>query len=73
MTANFEISGGYSRVTKSRLQKKIEFFVNQELPRLIEKGYVTEFRNVTKNSNVLVPQPGRALTGEGNIESENAN
>ena len=38
LTANFEISGGYSRVIKSRLQKKIEFFVNQELPLLLKKA-----------------------------------
>jgi hypothetical protein len=56
--ANSEISGGYSRVIKSRLQKKIEVFVNQELPILIEKGYVdvTEFRNVTENCNAIVAQ-----------------
>lgn len=45
-------------------QKKIQLFIKQELPLLIEKGYVppvTEFRNVTENSNGLVAQPGRAL------------
>ena len=58
MTANSEVSEGYSRVIKSRLQKKIEVFVNQELPILIEKGYldVTQFRNVTENRNALVAQ-----------------
>lgn len=60
--ANSEISGDYSRVIKSRLQKKLEVFVNQELPILVRKGYldVTEFRNVTENCNVsnpLVAQP----------------
>jgi hypothetical protein len=62
LTANSEISGGYSRVIKSRLQKKLEVFVNQELSILVEKGYldVTEFRNVTENCNALVAQPGRA-------------
>ncbi len=61
LTANSELSGDYSRVIKSRLQKKLEMFVNQELPILVEKGYldVTEFRNVTENRNVLVAQPGR--------------
>ena len=62
LTANFEISGGYSRVIKSRLQKKIQRFAMEELPILVEKGYldVTEFRNVTENCNVsnpLVAQP----------------
>jgi hypothetical protein len=55
LTANSEISGGYSRVIKSRLQKKIEVFVSQELPILVEKGYldVTEFRSgsVAENCN----------------------
>jgi hypothetical protein len=63
LTASSEINGGYSRVIKSRLQKKLEVFVNQELPILVEKGFldVTEFRNVTENSNTLVAQPGRGL------------
>jgi hypothetical protein len=63
LTANSEISGGYSRVIKSRLQKKLEVFVNQGLPILVEKGYldVTEFRNVTENCNTHVAQPGRGL------------
>ena len=56
--ANSEVSGGYSRVIKSRLQEKLEIFVNQELPILIDKGYldVTEFCNVTENRNALVAQ-----------------
>ena len=63
LTANSEISEGYNRVIKSRLQKKLEVFVNQELPILVEKGYldVTEFRNVTENCNIQVAQPGRGL------------
>ena len=50
---------GYDRVIRSRLNKNVQQFVSQELPLLIEKGYVTEFRNVTENSNALVAQPGR--------------
>ena len=63
LTANSEISEDYSRVIKSRLQKKLSVFVNQELPILIEKRYldVTKFRNVTEKCNTLVAQPGRAL------------
>jgi hypothetical protein len=55
---NSVISGSYSRVIRSRLQKKLKVFVNQELPMLVEKGYleVTEFRNITENSNALVAQ-----------------
>jgi hypothetical protein len=36
-----EFSKGYSYTTKSRLLKKLELLVNQELPILIEKGYLT--------------------------------
>ena|SRR5918999_4524953 len=47
---------GYDRVIRSRLNKKIQQFVNQELPLLMEKGYVnvTEFRDssVTENRNM---------------------
>ena len=74
LTTSSEISGGYSRVIKSRLQKKLEVFVNQELPILVEKGYldVTEFRNVTGNCNALVAQPGRArLSFENTRNNEN--
>jgi hypothetical protein len=33
-----QFNEGHRRVIKSRLQKKLEFFVNQEFPLLIEKG-----------------------------------
>ena len=58
LTAKQEFNDGYIRVIKSRLQKKVEDFVNQELPLLVENGYlnVTQFRNVTENSNALVAQ-----------------
>jgi hypothetical protein len=36
-----EFSKGYSYTTKSRLLKKLELLVNEELPILIEKGYLT--------------------------------
>jgi hypothetical protein len=47
--------GDYSRVIKSRLQKKLDVFVNQELPVLVEKGYldVTEFRSVIETVTIL--------------------
>jgi hypothetical protein len=54
LSADLQISDGYCRTMRSRLHKKVQAFVNQELPLLIEKGYVTEFRNVTENSNALV-------------------
>jgi hypothetical protein len=60
LTTNRQFNDGYIRVIKSRLQKKIEVFVNQELPILVEKGYldITEFRNVTENCYALVAQAG---------------
>jgi hypothetical protein len=48
---------------KSRLNKKLKVFVDQELPLLLEKGYlsdIAEFRNVAdfyNTSNSLVAQP----------------
>jgi hypothetical protein len=36
-----EFSKGYSYTTKSRPLKKLELFINQELPILIEKDYLT--------------------------------
>jgi hypothetical protein len=68
LTAKQEFNDGYIRVIKSRLQKKVEDFVNQELPILVEKGYlnVTQFRNVTENRNALVAQ-----LAEGSFTSHN--
>jgi hypothetical protein len=40
---------------KSRLNKKLKVFVDQELPLLIEKGYlsnIAEFRNIAENCNI---------------------
>ena len=67
-----QFSNGYSRTIKSRLQKKIERFASEELPLLIEKGCldVTEFPNVTENSNALVAQRGRALAWDSNNEKK---
>ena len=58
--SGLQISDGYSRVIKSRLQKKIERFANEELPLLIDKGFtqsktlaasdVTGFSSVTKKT-----------------------
>jgi hypothetical protein len=48
---------------KSRLNKKLKVFVDQELPLLLEKGYlsdIAEFRNIAdfrNTSNSLVAQP----------------
>ena len=52
---NHRFNPGYRRVIRSRLHKKIEVFVKEELPLLVEKGLlgVTEFRNVTENCNAL--------------------
>ena len=50
---------------KSRLHKKLRVFVDQELPLLLQNGYlsnIAEFRNIAdfRNiSNSLVARPGR--------------
>lgn len=52
---------------KSRLHKKLKVFVDQELPLLLENGYlsdIAEFRNIADFRNAsaaLVAQPGRGL------------
>ena len=52
---------------KSRLNKKLKVFVDQELPLLLENGYlsdIAEFRNIAdfrNTSTALVGQLGRAL------------
>jgi hypothetical protein len=63
LTSKRQFSDGYSRIIKSRLQKKIERFASEELPLLIDKGllpssildanFVKKFRNgsVTENCN----------------------
>jgi hypothetical protein len=76
LTAKQEFNDSYTRVIKSRLQKKLTVFVNQELPILVEKGYldVTEFGNVTENHNALVAQlaeRGFAYNCQNEIDNEN--
>jgi hypothetical protein len=58
----------YRYTIKSRLQKKVQQFAREELPLLVEQGYLdlTEFCKVelTENckvSNALVAQAGREL------------
>jgi hypothetical protein len=52
---------------RSRLNKKLRRFVDQEMPLLLEEGYlsdIAEFRNIAdsrNSSNALVAQPGREL------------
>jgi hypothetical protein len=52
---------------KSRLNKKLKVFLDQELPLLLSKGYlsdIAEFRNIVdfrNTSMTLVAQPGRGL------------
>ena len=62
---------GYSRVIKSRLHKKVQQFISQELPLLVQNGYVTKFCNVTENSNVEPTCPfGHGEVSNFNIISE---
>ena len=52
LTSNRQFDDDYSYIIKSRLVKKINQFANQELPLLIEKGYLTEFCKLTDNRKV---------------------
>jgi hypothetical protein len=52
LTSNRQFDDDYSYTIKSRLVKKINQFANQELPLLIEKGYLTEFCKLTDNRKV---------------------
>jgi hypothetical protein len=52
LTSNRKFDNDYSYTIKSRLVKKLHQFINQELPLLIEKGYLTEFCKLTDNCKV---------------------
>jgi hypothetical protein len=65
LTANRQFSEDYRYTIKSRLQKKVQQFAREELPLLVEQGYLelTEFCKVelTENckvSNAFVAQAG---------------
>jgi hypothetical protein len=66
---------------KSRLNKKLKVFVDQELPLLLEKGYlsdIAEFRNIADFRNApngLVAQPAErgfvtSINGNNNDDNE---
>jgi hypothetical protein len=44
---------------KSRLRKKLKVFVDQELPLLLEKGYLSDIADFRDTSAALVAQLGR--------------
>jgi hypothetical protein len=52
LTSNRKFDNDYSYTIKSRLVKKLHQFINQELPLLIEKGYLTELCKLTDNCKV---------------------
>jgi hypothetical protein len=52
LTSNRQFDSDYSYTIRSRLAKKINQFANQELPLLIEMGYLTEFCKLTNNCKV---------------------
>ena len=75
LTANRQFSEDYRYTIKSRLQKKAQQFAREELPLLVEQGYLDliEFckLNLTENckvSNALVAQAGRKLPPTYEIE-----
>jgi hypothetical protein len=43
---------------KSRLHKKLKVFVDQELPLILEKGYLSDIAEFRNTSKALVAQPG---------------
>ena len=54
------ISSTYNCFLKHTLTKKVDLFVKHELPLLMQKGYVKDFRIATDSSNAWVAQPSRA-------------
>lgn len=52
LTSNRQFDNDYSYTIKSRLFKKLHRFTSQELPLLVEKGYLTEFCKLTDNCKV---------------------
>ncbi len=52
LTDKRQFGEDYSYTIKSRLMKKVHQFINQELPLLIERGYLTEFCKLTDNCKV---------------------
>jgi hypothetical protein len=52
LTAKRRFSTEYAYTIKSRLQKKLQLFASQELPLLVEQGYLTEFCKLTENNKV---------------------
>ena len=74
LTTNRQFGEDYRYTIKSRLQKKIQQFARDELPLLVEQGYLdlTEFCKLTeycKESNAKVDQADTALALEVNYSS----
>jgi hypothetical protein len=62
---------------KSRLHKKLKAFVDQELPLLVEKGYlvndIAEFRNIAENCNPQRSSLVKVPTKTGGLSLEDSN
>ena len=76
LTSKRQFDDDYSYTIKSRLAKKINQFANQELPLLIEKGYLTNICKLTDICKVqqgegasLVKIPPQAWQHSGDLES----
>jgi hypothetical protein len=48
LTANRQFNDDYGYTIKSRLEKKLQQFISQELPILVEKGYLTDNCKLTE-------------------------
>jgi hypothetical protein len=51
LAAKRQFNEDYSYTIKCRLVKKLNKFTNEEMPLLLAKGYLTEFRKLTENCN----------------------
>ena len=47
-----QFNSDYAYTIKSRLLRKLQIVINQELPLLVQKGYLTESCKLTKNYKV---------------------
>jgi hypothetical protein len=70
-----EINHDYVCV-KSRLHKKLKVFVDQELPLLLEKGYlsnIAEFHNIADFRNTSTALEGQSSRAKGLLEKRDEN
>ncbi|MDQ3851903.1 MAG: hypothetical protein M3299_03605 [Thermoproteota archaeon] len=63
LTSKRQFGDDYGYTIKCRLQKKLQQFTSQELPILLQKGYLTEFRKPDLTENCKIQNgPGEIRT-----------